>query len=173
MRKLTVLIMLFVILVLANSLIIGKERLLKSGERVLLELAPRDPRSILQGDYMRLRYVIAGKIATDIRTQEAVSGHAVVILNSNKVARYARLYDGARALADGERLIYFRKRGRHVRLATDAFFFEEGQWKTYQPARYGEIALSPEGDMVMIGLRDKDFKSLGPPVNLVKNNSNQ
>ncbi|MFX7329222.1 GDYXXLXY domain-containing protein, partial [Acinetobacter baumannii] len=33
-----------------------KEMLLKEGQLVLLPLAPVDPRSLMQGDYMALRY---------------------------------------------------------------------------------------------------------------------
>ena len=42
-----------------NWLVVQKERVLSSGRTVLLELAPRDPRSIMQGDYMVLAYAAA------------------------------------------------------------------------------------------------------------------
>ena len=39
-----------------NLGILSKESLKANGETILLELAPRDPRSLLQGDYMALNY---------------------------------------------------------------------------------------------------------------------
>ncbi|MGL5293385.1 MAG: GDYXXLXY domain-containing protein, partial [Aeromonas sp.] len=42
------------ILVAINIAVWHHERALSQGEVVLLELAPVDPRSLMQGDYMRL-----------------------------------------------------------------------------------------------------------------------
>lgn len=44
--------------------IIQKENILKIGKLILLELSPIDPRSLMQGDYMRLRYSIADSLDT-------------------------------------------------------------------------------------------------------------
>ena len=55
------------ILIIANLLLLlgyfnwsvfKKEQTLKDGQLVLLHLAPVDPRSLMQGDYMRLNYEI-------------------------------------------------------------------------------------------------------------------
>ena len=50
------------ILCIINVLVYQKEQHLSNGEVVLLELAPVDPRSLMQGDYMRLRFALAGTI---------------------------------------------------------------------------------------------------------------
>jgi uncharacterized membrane-anchored protein len=47
------------VLVVVNASVLDKERLLASGTPVLLELAPVDPRSLIQGDYMELDYAIS------------------------------------------------------------------------------------------------------------------
>ena len=53
------------ILIIANLILLlgyfnwsvyQKEQTLKEGQLVLLQLAPVDPRSLMQGDYMRLNY---------------------------------------------------------------------------------------------------------------------
>jgi uncharacterized membrane-anchored protein len=44
-----------------NFSIAAKERLLAHGRIVVLELAPVDPRSLMQGDYMQLNYRVAEK----------------------------------------------------------------------------------------------------------------
>ena len=36
----------------------SNERILSGGQTVLLELAPVDPRSLMQGDYMALNYAL-------------------------------------------------------------------------------------------------------------------
>ena len=52
--------------------------------------------------------------------------------------------------------------GETVRLASDAYFFEEGQWKTFESARYGELRVDDDGNAVLTGLRDENFQPLGP-----------
>jgi uncharacterized membrane-anchored protein len=158
-RNIVVGLMTVVILGAVNTLIIGKERIVTDGTLVLLRLAPRDPRSLMQGDYMALRYSLAGEVARAANALEINDGHAVIGLDDQNVARFVRVHDDEDLGAD-EHLLQFRKRGETVRLASDAFFFEEGQWKTYQPARYGELRVDTNGHGVLIGLRDDTFKSL-------------
>ena len=47
-----------------NATVWRYERAMSSGEVVLLRLAPVDPRSLMQGDYMRLNYEIARELAS-------------------------------------------------------------------------------------------------------------
>lgn len=49
-------------LFLYNQMIFAKEDLLKNAPRVLLELAGRDPRSLMEGDYLRLDYAVAAQL---------------------------------------------------------------------------------------------------------------
>jgi uncharacterized membrane-anchored protein len=149
-------------LVVANWAILGKERVLSSGQTMLIQLAPRDPRSLLQGDYMALRYVLAEDIMRRLDAPFSVTGAAVVRLDGNGVAEFVRLADAAALLADDERLLRFRKRGESLRLAGEAFFFEEGQQALYANARYGELRVDAQGEAVLVGLRDAEFNVLGP-----------
>ncbi|WP_455220511.1 GDYXXLXY domain-containing protein [Kaarinaea lacus] len=148
-----------VILLLANYLIFSKEYVLANGKIMLLELAPRDPRSILQGDYMVLRYRMAREIAqhSKILTGE---GQVVVKLDDKNVAHYQRIYDVSTPPGDNEYLLFYRKRNGVVKIATDAFFFQEQQGKYYSAARYGEVHVSNNGTAVLTGLRDRDFNKL-------------
>ena len=50
------------ILALANFSIYSRERLLTEGSVVLLHLAPVDPRSLMQGDYMALNFAVANSL---------------------------------------------------------------------------------------------------------------
>ena len=137
--------------------IVQKERLIANGDVVLLELAPVDPRSLIQGDYMRLRYALTQFAEANDRWPR--DGHIVVYVDSIRVATFARLDDG-RPLAQGELRLQYRKRGQSVRVATDAYHFEEGSARKYERARYGELRVAPDGGSVLVGLRD----SLAAPI---------
>ena len=51
-----------------NYAIFQKEELIENGQPVFLRLAPVDPRSLIQGDYMALGYEIAAKLpSADLR----------------------------------------------------------------------------------------------------------
>ena len=155
---------LMLILVLVNGLVISKEHLLANGELVLLELAPRDPRSILQGDYMALRYRIANQISSssDTLTED---GYVVVALDDNNVASFIDIYESGSPLGSNERLLQYRKRNGIVNIAANAYFFQERHGKYYSTARYGEVRASDAGDSVLTGLRDAEFRKLKPEEN--------
>ncbi len=108
---------------------------------------------------MALRYALAGEVGRAANTAEISDGHAVIELNDQQVARFIRLYDDE-ALKPGEHLLRFRKRGETVRLASDAYFFEEDQSETFQSARYGDLRVDDSGHIVLTGLRDDDFERL-------------
>lgn len=141
-----------VILGFVNLQIVGKERTLREGRMVLLRLAPVDPRSLLQGDYMALRYAMADEVAAAAKAAGVSDGTIVVELDAGGVARFVAL-DQGQSLAAGQQRLVFRKRGETVRLASDAFFFEEGHGGRYRDARYGELRVAGDGSAVLVGLR--------------------
>jgi len=154
------------ILALLNWNIFQKERLIEHGRTVLLELAPVDPRSLMQGDYMALRFAVANEIQKAADGHESQDGRAVVKLDENNVAHFARIDDGRSPLQPDEVRLRYRVRdsnssGGTVKIATNAFFFEEGQGKIYEPARYGEFRVTDSGDAILTQLRDKQFQVLG------------
>lgn len=151
MRKAFVLPGLILVLALTTYSIVQKERLIASGDVALLELAPVDPRSLIQGDYMRLRYELT--LFAEANDRWPRDGNVVVTVDSNRVARFARLDDG-RSLAAGELRLRYRKRDSRVRVATDAYYFEEGSARKYERAKYGELRVAPDGNSVLVGLRD-------------------
>ncbi|MEJ2453696.1 MAG: GDYXXLXY domain-containing protein, partial [Candidatus Thiodiazotropha sp.] len=137
-----------------------KEQIVSDGDRLLLQLAPRDPRALLQGDYMALRYAMADEVAQAAAAAGMDDGRIVVEVQPTGEARFVDLYRG-QAPASGQRLLHFRKRGDSVRLASDAYFFQEGQSEVYADARYGELHVDTDGDAVLTGLFDGEFKRLG------------
>ncbi|RKZ93014.1 MAG: hypothetical protein DRR19_02445 [Candidatus Parabeggiatoa sp. nov. 1] len=160
MYRLLVLAVAVIVLALVNYEIYNKEHLLAEGTTVLLELAPVDPRSLIQGDYMILRYKIAD--LPELSDTEK-DGYLVIERNENQVAKFKRIYDDVTPLQMDEILLRFRKRGRGIRLGAESFFFQEGHAEYYDNARYGELRVAPSGDSVLVGLRDETFKDLKPP----------
>lgn len=155
--------MVVVILGLANLQIAGKEQIIREGTTMLLRLAPVDPRSLLQGDYMALRYAMTNTVARAAEAAEVSDGVAIVQLGEMGEATFVDVFEGQQLMPD-QALLRFRKRGDSVRLASDAFFFEEGQFGTYRGARFGELRVSDNGDAVLTGLRDNDGLRLGVPL---------
>jgi uncharacterized membrane-anchored protein len=124
---------------------------------IYLDLAPVDPRSLMQGDYMTLRF----RLAEDIRTHakplpaEGEMGRAEVNVGKDRVATLAK------AGETGNLRVRYRVRKGNVWLGTNAFFFEEGSEKRFAPARYGEFRVDAgSGEAVLVGLRDSALKPL-------------
>ena len=143
------------IIVVVNFLIIKKENTIANGRTMLLRLAPVDPRSLIQGDYMVLRYAIARDISNAPLEEK---GWIVVALDENDVATFVRVYKGE-SLQEGEHLLFYRNRGG-LRLGAESFMFQEGDAARYSRARYGELKVNESGVSVLIGLRGDDFMPL-------------
>src|SRR4051812_4355775 len=124
MRKAIALAAGLAVLAFVNFGIYQRERLLTDGRIVLLQLRPVDPRSLMQGDYMRLAFAVADEAFLD-RTDRA-DGRIVVALDARQVGHFRRFAD-ARPLAPDEVALRYRMRRGQPNLATNGYFFEEGQ----------------------------------------------
>jgi uncharacterized membrane-anchored protein len=143
-----------------NLAIAGKEHTRRDGEIVYLPLAPVDPRSLVQGDYMALRFSLARDIerrdADDKRAEhEGEVTYAAVTLDDKHIATLA----GDREAAPMK--LRYRIRNGRVWLGTNAFFFEEGSAERFRAARYGEFRVDrASGEAVLVGLRDERLAAL-------------
>lgn len=160
MRKLIAVLAGLIILLAVNVTIYQREKLLSEGRVILLELTPVDPRSLMQGDYMALRF----KVATDAFPgwnveRPSADGQLVVTLDERGVASFKRVADST-PLANNEALLKYRIRNNQVKFATNAFFFEEGSSQKYQSAHYGEFRVSPDGEMLLTNMRDTNLAVL-------------
>jgi uncharacterized membrane-anchored protein len=159
MRKAVALLAGLAILAFVNFGIHQRELLLTDGRIVLLELAPVDPRSLMQGDYMRLDFAVADRAFPGRRQTGRTDGHIVVALDARGVGQFRRFADG-RPLAPGEVALRYRVRNGQPNFATNAYFFEEGQAKLYQSARFGEFRVASDGEMILTGLRGARLEPL-------------
>ena len=135
-----------------------KERLLAAGDTLLIELAPVDPRSLMQGDYMRLDYAIARQWPHDGSWPS--DGALIVAPDENGVAQFRRR-DQGEPMETGEHRLTYRIRKGRLQVGVDAFYFQEGLAATYQPARYGEMRVAADGTSLLVGLRDAERRPLG------------
>ena len=151
---------LMLILAAINQAIWHKEQVLTTGRSVSLAMAPVDPRSLMQGDYMALDW----QLSRDIQAaSEALpeSGKAVLSVPDNSPATFLRLDDG-KPLAADEALIEYRVRNGHIKVVSDAYFFQEGHGGPYAAARYGQFRVAPDGQALLIGLQDEQLKRIQP-----------
>ena len=132
-----------------NYGIVAKERIKTQGRVVLLALAPVDPRSLMQGDYLQLRFELAEQIEPDGTNMAALvlDERGVASLNPDKPAGGLR--------------IKYRLRDGRVWLGTNAYFFEEHSAADYSKARFGEFRVDDSGEAVLTGLRDAELRPLG------------
>ena len=139
-------------ILVVQTLVLQKERVLATGNAVLLELAPADPRSLMQGDYMVLDYRVARDHAQS--PGAAGEGTLVVAVGADGVARFVREHR-REPLGPGEQLLRYKTRRARTQLGAEAFFFEEGTADTYAQARFGELRVTPSGASVLVGLASR------------------
>ncbi len=132
------------------------------GDQVFLELAPVDPRSMIQGDFMRLRYQV-GREAGSHRNEEPNRGSLIVVLDDRNVGTFVR-FDNQSSLAETEHRLHYRIRDQRVDVGTNSWMFEEGTGDVWNQARYGEFRVLPGGRAVLTGLRGEEMQVLGEPL---------
>ena len=165
MRKLAVCLVGVVILLAVNVSIWQKERLLEQGKIVLLPLAPVDPRSLMQGDFMRLRFQAEQEIQRRLpynKDSAVADGYVIVSLNEQHIGEVQSVVSELpTTLSANQWPLRYRIRAGELRFATNAFFFQEGHADDYAQARYGEFKVNDDGEMLLANLRGQNLEVLG------------
>ncbi|HSX85326.1 MAG TPA: GDYXXLXY domain-containing protein [Cellvibrio sp.] len=171
MNKIIALVALIAVLGIVNASIIGKEKHLAEGQVVYLELAPVDPRSLMQGDYMALNFRVAQQVYEALskseeyrgwnRNAEASDGYVVVSLDEKRIGTFQHLQD-EQPLAKNEIKLHYRVRNGAVKFATNAFFFQEGHAQVYEAARYGEFRVNADGELLLAAMFDGNLERIQP-----------
>lgn len=133
-----------------------KEKLLASGTSIKLELAPIDPRSLLQGDYVILNYDISTlpeTIAQSLNDQGIFEDQLQIVLQSgsNGVYHINRLYDPNAALQTNEVLITGKlDYGNQIIYGIENYFVPEGTGlDVQQKTKFAYIRVNPQGDALL------------------------
>jgi uncharacterized membrane-anchored protein len=148
---------LLVTLLAANIGIWQKETLIGSGRQVFIALAPVDPRSLLQGDYMALNFQLPELQEADSWGRQRVK--AVARMDGRGIAVIQGLAMN-RPLQPDE--IYFELRPTQsgLRPATDAWYFKEGEADRWAKASYGEFRVDRQGQALLVDLRGPNLEQL-------------
>jgi uncharacterized membrane-anchored protein len=174
MQKIVAVVTLLCALLLVNWSIYQKEDLLENGKVIYLKLAPVDPRSLMQGDYMALRFDIAdqilvrlkesGQLDLNDKSQTAIDGLVIVHLDEKSIASLVNIVPQDKmqeVITKKETVLQFRLRGKHVKFATNAYFFEEGSGNRLAAAKFGKFRVNDSGALLLVSLHDKHLKELG------------
>lgn len=162
---------LLVILLLVNWSIYKKESHLTNGMIAYLELAPVDPRSLMQGDYMALRFSMANKVRQALQANTTEQQHniapsdgfVIAQLDKRDIASFKALYQN-QTLGKNDVLLRYRIRNGIVKFATNAFFFQEGHAALYEPARFGQFRINKNGELLLTNMYDKNLNLLAPDI---------
>lgn len=158
-----------------------RDRLILTGKEILLELAPVDPLSLLQGQYMIINFALEREeievkdqeVNSDrIRIKYNESARIVLRYNESGVASFNRFEDG-QLLASNEMLFKIKRRTDRkysngevskyfyrINVEQESFLFRENTEKKYEEAKYGVFKVGPDGDFVLVDLADKDLNKL-------------
>jgi len=148
------------VLAVANIGIWQKQTLIAEGKPVFVELGPVDPRSLMQGDYMRLAFRLP---SLNEHERRGVQRPRVIgKIDARGVATLDRV-DGGGPLAPGEIAIELTPARNGWTLVTDAWYFSEGDAGRWERAKYGEFRVSPDGRALLVGMRGAALEPLLTP----------
>jgi len=136
----------------------GFETLRAEGRTVFLELRPVDPRALMLGDYMALRY--DQDRLSNLNKDELPPKGVLVFKEENGVSKFARIDAGA--LAPNEFKLAYIKQRRELDFGGPRFYFENGTAQDYEAARYGVFKVNENGKAVLVNLADKERAIINP-----------
>lgn len=158
-----ILLILLLFLFFYNFSIVQKERFLRQEDALILALAPVDPRSLMQGDYMVLRFAIENDIERAWRREKQQEPPRrkgrVVVTQENGEHVFKRLDNGEK-LGPGERFLQYTFEHSGLKIGGGAFFFQEGLAPLYNIARYARVSADANGKTIISGLLDGDKRPL-------------
>lgn len=146
-------------LLVVNLGIREKEALIAHGQPVFVELAPVDPRSLMQGDYMRLNFRLPADTARASLANGSERPRVVAALDARGIATLLRVDVGAPLEDRHARIELTPKNGGWI-LVTDAWHFTEGEAGRWSRARYGEFRVDQRGRALLVGLRGPQLEAL-------------
>lgn len=152
-----------VTLAVAGGAIWQKQALIAKGRPVFVDLAPVDPRSLMQGDFMRLRFRLPEQV-WKLAPPGIIATRPMVVARQDErgVTQLLRPSDEGAALGAGEFLIELTPKNGGWVLVTDAWFFKEGDAERWAAARYGEFRVTPDGRALLVGMADAQLKPIRP-----------
>ena len=148
---------------LVNWDVRGKEHVIAEGRPVLVRLVPVDPRSLMQGDYMALRFDLPQTVREGLEKIITPIARVRAQLDDQGRATVKGLIADRYTPEAGEVILPLKQlKGKWV-LVTDAYFFPEGTGKAFEQAKFGDFRVLPDGRALLVGLADADGKPIPVP----------
>jgi uncharacterized membrane-anchored protein len=142
---------------LATQAITTNETIIANGRQIFVALAPVDPRSLIQGDYMRLNFAVPGQQRR--RDDAWLLGQrrwAIATVDDRQVATIERVVPELPAsIAPGQLVLPLRYKDRRWIVSTDAWFFKEGTAQKWEQARFGVFRVGSDGTALLVGMADE------------------
>ena len=154
------------------------EEVLATGKPVVLKIAPADPRSLMQGDYMVLNYAILSELqqsqfssesnesnettGIDELSPSGKKAYILVHLDKNHVATLCEAQSEIPTdfkHCTPNLYLPIRYRGWSPELPSQDYFFAEGKGEYYAQSEYAEYRFK-DGILLLARLLDKDLKGL-------------
>lgn len=134
--------------------IISSETLLANGKLIKLELAPLDPRSMLQGDYVQLRYRI-GEVSRNKQEENFRDKRVKVVLSAgaNGVYQFNRYYQTDEVLQPNEVMLAGKEHYYEIEYGIENYFIPEGTGRDVeQAAKFAEVRVGTNGNAILVRL---------------------
>ncbi len=142
----------------------GYERTLAEGRIVLVELAPVDPRSLMQGDYMALAFAVDRELAETLSVLSEGGGapprFAYLALDADGRGSLAGIGDALPPPEEGRMAVRIRSRHGTPSIGPNAYFFQEGSADRFEAARWGEFRVAADGKALLTHLRNEELERL-------------
>jgi uncharacterized membrane-anchored protein len=147
-----------------------------SGDVLFLELAPVDPLSLVQGQYMRLRFEIEKEYNATSEDQQVIqNGHgdvlAMISLDAKQIGTLTGLLSPKQWQQHGDgSLVQLQVHAQHtdsegsydIRIQQNSFLFQESTEDRYTRAKYGMFRVHKDGRYVLVDLADEQLRPLTP-----------
>ena len=148
-----------------------------SGDVLFLELAPVDPLSLVQGQYMRLRFAIEKRYDSTPEDQDVIqNGHgnvlAVISLDNKRIGTLTGLLAPNRRQQQphGDDTLQLQVHARLedsdgsyvIRIEQNSFLFQENTEDRYAEAKYGMFRVEEDGRYILVDLADQHLRPLSP-----------
>ena len=82
------------------------------------------------------------------------------LLDERGIAHSPKLLAPGEAVPAGAQLLELTPKGGQWTFVSDAWFFKEGEAARWQPAKYGEFRVTPEGKGLLVRVVGEDLKPL-------------
>ena len=189
MKKMIPLGLALLSIVVLLGLMFKNEWHLKHSQSIYVRLQPVDPRSMLQGDYMRLNYLLYFAPQNSIlensdqqstnqqnisQEDHIFSGNHFdqIIQNKSSIVTYVELDPQRRVIHTSfeplqnvqiQRLVLQNPNNRYTILypASESFLFAEGLAECYQQAEYAEFKVDEQGNAILTALKGSQLQDLG------------